>query len=55
MPTQDRFTHGFIAEFASEADRQYYVSTDPAHMAFGATLTGIVDRVLVLDFTPEVM
>ncbi|KAK0645827.1 hypothetical protein B0T16DRAFT_147403 [Cercophora newfieldiana] len=31
---QDGITHGFVAEFASVEDRDYYVTKDPSHLAF---------------------
>lgn len=44
-------THPFVFEFASEEDRDYYVDTDPAHIAFKEGLAGLVDKVHVYDFT----
>ena len=40
---------GFIVQFDSVADRDYYVSSDSAHTAFTKTLTA-VDDVTVFDF-----
>ncbi|RFU35505.1 hypothetical protein B7463_g794, partial [Scytalidium lignicola] len=51
---QGIFTHSYILEFASKEDRDYYISHDPAHMAFGHSLTGIVQKVMVMDFVPGV-
>ncbi|SPQ27475.1 899da683-da00-45c4-9210-2d653882ee2c [Thermothielavioides terrestris] len=31
---QDGMTHGFVVEFASAEDRDYYVAHDPAHQEF---------------------
>lgn len=50
---QDGITHGFVVEFASTADRDYYVTTDPAHQAFVQTLDGLVTRAVVVDFTND--
>ena len=47
-------THGYVVHFESEADRDYYVETDPAHAAFKKSLQGVVDKVTVLDFTPGI-
>ncbi|KAK5136054.1 hypothetical protein LTR08_004308 [Meristemomyces frigidus] len=49
---QGAFTHAFIHEFASEADRAYYLEQDPAHLAFGRSLAGIIENMRVLDFEP---
>ncbi|KAI0096763.1 stress responsive A/B barrel domain-containing protein [Nemania sp. FL0031] len=48
------FTHCFVAKFESEEDRKYYLESDPAHLAFIATVKDKVDKVQVLDFTPGV-
>ncbi|KAJ7771921.1 stress responsive A/B barrel domain protein [Mycena maculata] len=47
-------THVFISEFENEQDRQYYLKEDPAHLAFVNSLSGIVSKVQVVDFTPGV-
>ena len=54
MNRQGVFTHTYILEFDSESDRNYYIKDDPAHMAFGHSLTGIVEKVMVMDFLPDV-
>ena len=46
------FTHGFVVEFESEEDRDYYVKHDEAHQAFIASLSGLVDGVQALDYVP---
>lgn len=43
------FTHCFFLTFKSEADRAIYLP-HPDHKAFGAVLTPILDKVLVLDY-----
>jgi len=43
-------THGFIVEFASTTDRDYYVSEDPSHMAFIKKNSPRFDDVRVVDF-----
>ncbi|KAI9799257.1 MAG: hypothetical protein M1833_004135 [Piccolia ochrophora] len=45
-------THGFVVEFENEEDRKYYIEKDPAHAAFKASLTGVVQKVTVVDFAP---
>jgi hypothetical protein len=50
---QRGYSHSFLLEFSSVGDRDYYIRHDPAHMAFGAFLTGKVeDVVMVMDFIP---
>ncbi|KAJ8124628.1 hypothetical protein O1611_g9012 [Lasiodiplodia mahajangana] len=45
-------THCFVAKFESEEDRKYYLESDPAHLAFIASIKDKVEKVQVLDFTP---
>ncbi|PKS11279.1 hypothetical protein jhhlp_003041 [Lomentospora prolificans] len=47
---QNGLSHGFVVEFASAADRDYYVSNDPAHQSFVKSIDGVVDKLTVLDF-----
>ena len=55
-----QFTHGFVAEFENEEDRAYYITEDPAHIAFGASMEGLIAKppdkggAGVMDFTPDV-
>jgi len=47
------FEHAFIMEFSTEADREYYLTTDPKHSAFKEELRiSVVEDVLVFDFVP---
>lgn len=46
------YEHSFIATFASEEDRDFYVNDDPVHDAFKQTLAGKLKEVFVFDFTP---
>ncbi|KAH7323126.1 hypothetical protein B0I35DRAFT_477013 [Stachybotrys elegans] len=48
---QNGITHGFVAEFKSLEDRDYYVKNDPAHQAFIKSIGGLVDKAIVVDFT----
>lgn len=43
-------THGFVVEFASVEDRDYYVSTDPSHQAFVKSIDNLVEKAIVVDF-----
>ncbi|OQE32884.1 hypothetical protein PENFLA_c001G04121 [Penicillium flavigenum] len=47
-------THAFVLEFACAADRDYYVQSDPVHIAFVDTLDGLVEKAQVVDFTDRV-
>ncbi|KAI9048308.1 hypothetical protein LZ554_008102 [Drepanopeziza brunnea f. sp. 'monogermtubi'] len=49
----------FVEEFASAADRTYYLEEDPVHLAFVQSLGGgggggVVKKVQVVDFSPGV-
>lgn len=43
-----------MVHFENEADREYYVTKDPAHLAFVKSLEGMVERVVVVDYAPGV-
>lgn len=45
-------THCFLLTFHSEQDRDAYL-VHPAHKAFGNLLTGILDKVTVVDYWAE--
>lgn len=47
-------THGFVVEFASAADRDYYVSEDPVHQAFVSIVGIVVEKVIIIDFSDGV-
>ncbi|KAL2109375.1 hypothetical protein VUR80DRAFT_2541 [Thermomyces stellatus] len=49
---QDGITHAFRIEFESTEDRDYYVKTDPAHQSFMALARTVVERAIVVDYTP---
>lgn len=40
-----------MVEFASASDRDYYAKSDPSHLGFVKSLGGILDKVIVVDFT----
>ncbi|PYH42257.1 Dabb family protein [Aspergillus saccharolyticus JOP 1030-1] len=52
---QHGISHGFVAEFESLADRDYYVSQDPVHLGLGKELDPLVEKVLVVDLTGDVV
>jgi hypothetical protein len=43
-------THGFVVEFSSTEDRDYYVKEDPAHQAFVKSIEDVLEKPIVLDF-----
>jgi len=47
---QGGFTHGFVVEFASREDRDYYVAKDPTHQAFVKKNSPRFDDVRVIDY-----
>ncbi|KAF2718457.1 hypothetical protein K431DRAFT_287613 [Polychaeton citri CBS 116435] len=46
------FSHGFVSEFQSAEDREYYLNKDPIHLEFVASLEGLLQNVRVVDFEP---
>ncbi|KAH6847917.1 stress responsive A/B barrel domain-containing protein [Chaetomium sp. MPI-CAGE-AT-0009] len=51
---QNGMTHGFVLEFASPEDRDYYVTTDPVHQEFVKALADVLEKPTVLDFSDGV-
>ncbi|KIH87317.1 hypothetical protein SPBR_05407 [Sporothrix brasiliensis 5110] len=51
---QGGITHGFVVEFATAADRDYYAKNDPAHLAYAASLRALVTKAVVVDFADGV-
>lgn len=47
---QGGFTHGFVVEFASASDRDYYIFEDPSHQVFIKKHTPSFDDVRVVDY-----
>lgn len=47
-------THGFVVEFASEADRDYYLFQDPSHLAFVKKNSPRFDDIRVVDYAKGV-
>ncbi|RAH81591.1 hypothetical protein BO86DRAFT_313527 [Aspergillus japonicus CBS 114.51] len=52
---QGSITHAFIFEFATDADRDFYVNRGHVHQEFVRSLDGLIERALVVDFTPGVL
>ncbi|KAK3987518.1 dabb-domain-containing protein [Cladorrhinum sp. PSN332] len=51
---QNGITHGFVVEFESVEDRDYYVATDPVHQAFVKSIGDVVTKAIVVDFEDRV-
>ena len=51
---QHGLTHGFVVEFASPEDRDYYVTKDPTHQEFVKSLPNVLEKITVLDFSDGV-
>ncbi|KAH8708624.1 hypothetical protein GQ44DRAFT_627531 [Phaeosphaeriaceae sp. PMI808] len=49
------FTHGFVAEFESVEDRDYYVYKDPEHQEYIKFAGEVAQNVKVLDYEPGKM
>jgi hypothetical protein len=47
---QKGLTHGFVVEFASLTDRDYYTERDPVHAKLGKALLEGSEIVTVLDY-----
>lgn len=47
---QKGLTHGFVVEFASVTDRDYYTTKDPVHAKLGQALLNGAEDVTVLDY-----
>ncbi|OJJ59623.1 hypothetical protein ASPSYDRAFT_175609 [Aspergillus sydowii CBS 593.65] len=52
---QGGITHAFVIGFETVADRDYYVASDPVHNEFARSLSGLVERAQVVDFTPGIL
>ena len=48
---QNGIQYGFIVEFDSLEDRDYYVGQDPTHQAFIKGRGGIIEKAIVVDYT----
>ncbi|KAH7333258.1 stress responsive a b barrel domain-containing protein, partial [Rhexocercosporidium sp. MPI-PUGE-AT-0058] len=48
-PYSNGLTHGFILEFATQSDLDYYLLEDPIHAAFSAAAKPLIKDSVVLD------
>ncbi|KAJ4369160.1 hypothetical protein N0V83_006244 [Neocucurbitaria cava] len=44
--------HGFVVEFASAEDRDYYVNKDPAHQDFIKFVLPLIQGARIVDYEP---
>lgn len=51
--SQAGITHGFVVEFDSAEDRDYYVFSDPTHIAFTKVAGDVLAKAIVVDFNPD--
>ncbi|KAK0112687.1 hypothetical protein ONS95_014426 [Cadophora gregata] len=54
-PFSKNLTHGFVLEFASQSDLDYYLTTDPVHLAFSAAAKPLIEDSVVLDIHDGVL
>ncbi|PQE09137.1 stress responsive A B barrel domain-containing protein [Rutstroemia sp. NJR-2017a WRK4] len=47
---QGGFSHGFVSHFATASDRDYYLNSDEAHLAFVKKIGPVVQNVRVVDY-----
>jgi hypothetical protein len=52
--SKNGMTHGFVVEFSSVEDRDYYVKEDPVHQAFVKSIGDVLEKPIVLDFVDGV-
>jgi hypothetical protein len=48
-------THGFVLEFANQADLDYYLTTEPVHKAFSKAAKPLIEDSLVIDIKDGVL
>jgi hypothetical protein len=49
-PSQNGATYGFIVEFGSEEDRNWYVEDDEEHQRFKERAGKVLQKAIVVDF-----
>ncbi|KAG4413247.1 hypothetical protein IFR04_013598 [Cadophora malorum] len=54
-PFSKSLTHGFILEFASQSDLDYYLTRDPVHLAFSAAAKPFIEDSVVIDIHDGVL
>ncbi|KAK5685057.1 hypothetical protein LTS10_003132 [Elasticomyces elasticus] len=54
-PFSKGFTHGFVLEFASQADLDHYLTADPVHLAFSREAGPLIEDSVVVDIQDGVL
>ncbi|KAK5712568.1 hypothetical protein LTR17_017949 [Elasticomyces elasticus] len=54
-PFSKGFTHGFVLEFASQADLDHYLTADPVHLAFSREAGPLIEDSIVVDIQDGVL
>lgn len=48
-------THGFVLEFANQADLDYYLTAEPVHLAFSKAAKPLIEDSVVIDIKDGVL
>jgi hypothetical protein len=54
-PFSKGMTHGFVLEFASQADLDYYLTAEPVHLAFSKNAKPLIEDSVVIDIKDGVL
>ncbi|KAF8864020.1 hypothetical protein BDZ45DRAFT_761534 [Acephala macrosclerotiorum] len=54
-PFSKGMTHGFVLEFASQEDLDYYIVEDPVHLAFSKAAKSLIEDSVVVDIRDSVL
>ncbi|KAF2154622.1 hypothetical protein K461DRAFT_275751 [Myriangium duriaei CBS 260.36] len=54
-PFSKGMTHGFVLEFASQDDLDYYLTEDPVHLAFSQAAGPLIEDSLVVDIRDGIL
>ena len=54
-PFSKGMTHGFVLEFANQADLDYYLTTEPVHIAFSKAAKPLIEDSIVVDIKDGVL
>ncbi|KAJ5726088.1 uncharacterized protein N7483_007445, partial [Penicillium malachiteum] len=48
---QNGMTHGFVSQFETREDRDFFLFQDPIHLALDVKISHVIERFIALDFT----
>ncbi|KAH6643235.1 hypothetical protein C7974DRAFT_469401 [Boeremia exigua] len=54
-PYSKGMTHGFVLEFADQDDLDYYLTTEPVHLAFARDSKALIEDSMVVDIQDGVL